>query len=357
MRPARALINLQALRHNYRLARQLCADKALAVVKADAYGHGAVPCALALHDIADGFAVACLDEALELRAAGVTLPILLLEGFFDEDELPLIVAHDLWCVVHADWQLEAVERAVLLRPLTVWLKMDSGMHRVGFFPSEYRAAWQRLQACRSIASVVLMSHFAQADELQCVRTQEQHQIFTDVVTGMQAPISLCNSPAILAWPGIRSDWSRPGIILYGSQPVAIRGVCAEKLQPVMTLQSKIIAVRELPAGEAVGYGAQFVTQQPMRVGIVALGYADGYPRHAPTGTPVAVDGSITQLLGRVCMDMLTVDLTELEMAGVGSRVELWGATVSVDDVATRAGTISYELLCNVKRVMYEYSAY
>ncbi len=356
MRPARALINLQALRHNYRLARQLCADKALAVVKADAYGHGAVPCALALHDIADGFAVACLEEALELRAAGVTLPILLLEGFFDPEELTLIVAHDLWCVIHADWQLEVLEQAVLARPLTVWLKMDSGMHRVGFFPGEYRAAWQRLQDCRNVATVVLMTHFAQADELQSLRTQEQYQIFTDVVTGMQAPISVCNSPAILAWPAIRSDWSRPGIILYGSQPVAMHSANAEKLKPVMTLQSKIIAVRELSVGEPVGYGAQFVAQQPVRVGIVALGYADGYPRHAPTGTPVAVDGCITQLLGRVCMDMLAVDLTELRQAGVGSSVELWGTTVSVDEVAARAGTISYELLCNVKRVAYEYSS-
>ena len=360
MRPARALINLQALRHNYRLARQLCADKALAVVKADAYGHGAVPCALALHDIADGFAVACLDEALELRAAGVTLPILLLEGFFDQQELQLIVAHELWCVIHADWQLEALERAVLLQPLTVWLKMDSGMHRVGFFPSEYQAAWQRLQACSNVATVVLMTHFSQADELQSVRTQEQYQIFTDIVTGLpapiQAPISVCNSPALLAWPGIRSDWSRPGIILYGSQPVAMHSVSAEKLLPVMTLQSKIISVRELSAGEPVGYGAQYVAQQPVRVGIVAMGYADGYPRHAPTGTPIAVDGCITQLLGRVSMDMLAVDLTELKEAGVGSSVELWGTTVSVDEVAARAGTISYELLCNVKRVRYEYSA-
>jgi alanine racemase len=356
MRPARALINLQALRHNYQLARQLCADKALAVIKADAYGHGAVPCALALHDIADGFAVACLDEALKLRAAGVTLPILLLEGFFEQDELPLIVAHDLWCVVHADWQLEAIEQTVLLRPLTVWLKMDSGMHRVGFFPSEYQTAWQRLQVCDNVASVVLITHFSQADELQSTRTQEQFQIFNDVVTGMLAPISACNSPAILAWPNIRSEWSRPGIILYGSQPVAMHDVCAEKLQPVMTLQSKIIAVRELPAGEPVGYGAQYITQQPMRVGIVAMGYADGYPRHAPTGTPVAVDGCITQLLGRVCMDMLAVDLTDLKQADVGSSVELWGARVSVDEVAMRAGTISYELLCNVKRVTYEYSS-
>lgn len=356
MRPARALINLQALRHNYQLARKLCADKALAVVKADAYGHGAVACAQALHDLADGFAVSCLEEALELRAAGVSLPIVLLEGFFHPDELAQIVEHQLWCVVHSDWQLEAVEQAVLAEPLTIWLKMDSGMHRVGFSPAEYRAVWQRLHASANVAALVLITHFSRADEIDSARTHEQYQVFVDATAGMQSPISVCNSPALLAWPEIRSDWSRPGIILYGSQPVAMQGLSTEKFQPVMTLQSKIIAVRELPAGEPVGYGAQFVASQPVRVGIVAIGYADGYPRHAPTGTVVAVDGCLTQLLGRVSMDMLAIDLTGLSQAGVGSTVELWGDQVSIDEVAARAGTISYELLCNVKRVRYEYTA-
>ena len=356
MRPARALINLQALRHNYQLARKLCADKALAVVKADAYGHGAVACARALHDIADGFAVSCLEEALELRAAGVTLPIVLLEGFFAKDELTQIVENNLWCVVHSDWQLEAIEQAVLAEPLTVWLKMDSGMHRVGFAPDEYQPAWQRLQASINVNSIVLMTHFARADELDSAGTQQQLQTFTQATAGISAPISLCNSPALLAWPEICSDWSRPGIILYGSQPVAAQRIGAEQFQPVMTLESKIIAVRELAAGEPIGYGASFIASQPMRVGIVAMGYADGYPRHAPSGTPVMVDDSITQLIGRVSMDMLAVDLTELADAVVGSRVELWGDGVSIDQVATCAGTISYELLCNVKRVHYEYSS-
>lgn len=356
MRPARALINLQALRHNYQLARKLCADKALAVVKADAYGHGAVACAQALHDIVDGFAVSCLEEALELRAAGVTLPIVLLEGFFAKDELTQIVENNLWCVVHTEWQLEAIEQAVLAEPLTVWLKMDSGMHRVGFAPDEYQSVWQRLQASVNVNSIVLMTHFARADELDSAGTQQQLQVFKQATAGIQAPISVCNSPALLAWPEICSDWSRPGIILYGSQPVAGQRIGAEQFQPVMTLESKIIAVRELAAGEPVGYGASFTASQPMRVGIVAMGYADGYPRHAPSGTPVMVDDSITQLIGRVSMDMLAVDLTELADAVVGSRVELWGNGVSIDQVATCAGTISYELLCNVKRVHYEYSS-
>ena len=351
MRPARALIDLAALRHNFQLAQQLSADKTLAVVKADAYGHGAVACAQALADLADGFAVACLEEALELRQAGIVQPIVLLEGFFSADELALIEANDLWCVVHAPWQLEIIEQADLTRPLTVWLKMDSGMHRVGFFAEDYRGAWQRLNNSRNVAAIVLMSHFARADEPDCLRTEQQYELFQAATAGIEAPISLCNSPALVAWPQIRSDWSRPGIILYGSQPVA--GSALEFL-PVMTLQSKIIALRELPVGEPVGYGAQFVARRPTRVGIVAMGYADGYPRHAPTGTPVAVDGRITQLIGRVSMDMLAVDLTDLPAAGIGSDVELWGKTVSVDEVAARAGTISYQLLCNVKRVRREY---
>lgn len=357
MRPTRALINLQALRHNYQLARQLCADKALAVVKADAYGHGAVRCALALHDIADGFAVSCLEEALQLRTAGVTLPIVLLEGFFHPDELAQIVLHNLWCVVHTQWQLDALEQVELLKPLCVWLKVDSGMHRVGFFPNEVGSVWQRLQACKNVASIVIMTHFSRADEVDSMHTEQQFQTFNSATLGLQAPLSVCNSPALLAWPDIRSDWSRPGIILYGSQPVAMQRLQGQTFQAVMTLQSKIIAVRELAAGEPVGYGAQFISSKPVRVGIVAIGYADGYPRHAPTGTPVAVDGCLTQLLGRVSMDMLAVDLTDLADADVGSSVELWGETVSIDDVAAHAGTISYQLLCNVKRIPYEYSAF
>ena len=354
MRPACALIDLQALRHNYQLAKQLSADKALAVVKADAYGHGAVACAQALVDLADGYAVACLEEALELRVAGIVQPIVLLEGFFSADELVLIEANDLWCVVHAEWQLAIIEQANVTRPLTVWLKMDSGMHRVGFFAHEYRAAWQRLHASENVSSIVLMSHFARADEIDCSRTAEQYQLFQAATADIDAPVSLCNSPALVAWPQIRSDWSRPGIILYGSQPVIGR---TQPFLPVMTLQSKVIAVRELPAGEPVGYGAQFVAGRATRVGIVAIGYADGYPRHAPSGTPVVVDGCITQLIGRVSMDMLAIDLTDVAQADVGSDVELWGKTVAVDEVAAHAGTIAYQLLCNVKRVRREYSPY
>lgn len=349
MRPARALIDLDALRHNYRLARELSGARALAVVKADAYGHGAVRCAQALEAEADGFAVACIEEALVLREAGIRAPILLLEGFFEADELALIAQHDLWCVVHDHWQIEAIEQAVLNRPLQVWLKLDSGMHRVGLHPADYQAGYRRLLASGKVSKIVLMSHFSRADELDCSRTEEQLAAFELAREGLAAEVSLRNSPALLGWPQVPSDWVRPGIMLYGATPFEQAQATAARLQPVMTLESKIISVRELPAGEPVGYGARFVSERPSRVGVVAMGYADGYPRHAPTGTPVAVDGQLSHLIGRVSMDMLTVDLTDLPQAGLGSRVELWGKQVLASDVASAAGSIPYQLFCNLRR--------
>ena len=349
MRPARALIDLQALRHNYQLAREVSGARALAVIKADAYGHGAVRCAQALQEQADGFAVACIEEALQLREAGIRGPILLLEGFFEADELPLIEQHELWCVVHSLWQLEAIERCAIRGPLTVWLKMDSGMHRVGLHPADYQAAYQRLLASGKVAKIVLMSHFARADELDCPRSDEQLAVFQQARQGIVAEVSLRNSPAVLGWPNVPSDWVRPGIMLYGATPFEQAQTVAARLQPVMTLESKIISVRELPIGEPVGYGARFVSERPTRVGVVAMGYADGYPRHAPTGTPVAVDGQLTRLIGRVSMDMLTVDLTDLPQTGLGSRVEFWGKQVLASDVATQADTIPYQLFCNLRR--------
>ena len=355
MRPARALIDLEALRHNYRLAREISGARALAVVKADAYGHGATRCAAALEGEADGFAVACIEEALELRYAGIRKPILLLEGFFEESELGLIDQHQLWCVVHATWQVEAIERARPARPLQVWLKLDSGMHRVGLHPAEYRDAHARLLVSGKVDKIVLMSHFARADELDCPRSEEQVALFEQARAGLQAEVSLRNSPAILGWPTIASDWVRPGIMLYGATPFEQDQAEAARLRPVMTLESKIISVRELPAGEPVGYGARFVAERPTRVGVVAMGYADGYPRHAATGTPIMVDGQMTRLIGRVSMDMLTVDLTDLPGTGLGSRVELWGRNVSASAVAYGCGSIPYQLFCNLKRVPRLYS--
>lgn len=355
MRPARALIDLQALRHNYQLARELTGAKALAVIKADAYGHGAVRCAQALEGEADGFAVACIEEGLELRAAGIKAPVLLLEGIFEASELALIAEQDLWCVVHSLWQLEAIEQASLARPITVWLKLDSGMHRVGLHPKDYHSAYQRLLASGKVSRIVLMSHFARADELDSPASNEQVAVFEAARQGLSAEISLRNSPAVLGWPQVPSDWVRPGIMLYGATPFDVDQAQAQRLQPVMTLESKVICVRELPAGEPVGYGARFVSPRPTRVGVVAMGYADGYPRLAPTGTPVRVAGKRSQLIGRVSMDMLCIDLTDVPEAGLGSPVELWGKHVLASDVAIQAGTIPYQIFCNLRRVPLVYS--
>ena len=355
MRPARALIDLQALRHNYQLAREVTGAKALAVIKADAYGHGAVRCAQALEGEADGFAVACIEEALELRAAGIRAPVLLLEGFFEADELALIVEHDFWCVVHSLWQLEAIEQASVAKPLNIWLKLDSGMHRVGLHPDDYQNAYQRLLASGKVAKIVLMSHFARADELDSAASARQVEVFEAAREGLSAQISLRNSPAVLGWPNIPSDWVRPGIMLYGATPFEQQQALAARLQPVMSLESKVICVRELPAGEPVGYGAQFIAPRPMRIGVVAMGYADGYPRQAPTGTPVLVAGQRSQLLGRVSMDMLCIDLTDIPQAGLGSPVELWGTHILASDVAAAAGTIPYQIFCNLRRVPRLYS--
>lgn len=350
MRPAHAVIDLDALRHNYQLAKQLSGRRAFAVLKANAYGHGAVPCAQALEVDADAFAVACIEEALELRAAGIRQPILLLEGWFEPSELPLLVEYGLWSVVHHRGQVDELLAAHLSAPLHIWLKLDSGMHRVGFSPDQYRGIWRQLESADNVASLTSITHFSRADEPHTGRTEQQLETFRLATSGLNAPTSLCNSPGIMAWPQAHGDWLRPGIMLYGATPFDFSQEDADRLRPVMQLQSKIIAVRELPAGEPVGYGSRFVTRRPTRVGVVAMGYADGYPRHAADGTPVLVDGQRTGLIGRVSMDMLTLDLTDLPNSGLGSAVRLWGAGLNASEVASHAGTIAYQLFCNLNRV-------
>ena len=355
-RPAIAYIRLDAFRHNYRLAKQLHGGKALAVIKANAYGHGAVQCAKAIADEADGFAVACLEEALQLRQAGINNPILLLEGFFEAAELVEIVAHDLWIVVHAVWQLEILLAAKLAKPVQVWLKMDSGMHRVGLSPAEYASVYARLNGHANVAKIVLMSHFANADNLNSQHTTLQIEVFKKSVSSLNSPaqladFSLANSAAILGWPIAQGNWSRPGIMLYGADPLM---AVDTKLRAVMQLTSKIISIRTIQKGESIGYGSIFTAQRDTIVGVVACGYADGYPRSA-INAPSAVDGVITKVIGRVSMDMLFVDLTDIPTATIGSTVELWGNQVAANDVAKAAGTIAYELFCNVKRVKFVYS--
>ncbi|MGC0154320.1 alanine racemase [Chromobacterium vaccinii] len=355
MRPLIATIRLDHLRHNYQLARAAHGDKTLAVLKANGYGHGAARCGLALADIADGFAVACLEEALELRAAGIAKPILLLEGVFEAEELEAVDQHGLWMAVASEEQLRMVERANPSRPFNVWLMLDSGMHREGFLPENYHAAWHRLEASGKVGSITKMTHFARADEPEVPMTFAQLETFDAVVKGLPAgDESVANSAGILCHPRAQRNWGRVGIALYGVTPLPAGCGQGEALRPVMRFSSKVFGVRELAAGEPIGYGDNFVTERPTRVGLVACGYADGYPRRASTGSPVLIDGHRSRLIGRVSMDMLTVDLTDLPQAGVGSEVELWGEAVSVNEVAAHAGTIGYELLCNVKRAHFHY---
>ncbi|MBV1775225.1 alanine racemase [Burkholderiaceae bacterium DAT-1] len=353
-RPLVATIRLDHLRHNYLEAKRLTGSRALAAIKANAYGHGAVRCAQALHDIADGFGVAAIEEALELRDAGISNPVMLLEGWFEASELAQIAEHQLWSSIHCFEQLEQLEKTAVAAPLTLWVKVDSGMHRLGFAPECIAEVMARLKATGKIANLNLMTHFARADETDCDATAKQIATFSAIAAQYDGEISLANSGGIQAWRDARGDWCRPGIMLYGGRATDKPGLATTR--PVMQLDSAIIAVRELDAGEPVGYGARFISEQPTRVGVVACGYADGYPRVAPTGTPVLVNGVLTRVIGRVSMDMLTVDLTNLPDAGVGSHVRLWGEGLPAHEVAESAGTLDYEIFCNVKRARFNYVA-
>jgi alanine racemase len=355
-RPLRARIHLDAIRHNYCYAKQLAPhSKALAVVKANAYGHGAIAVATALADLADGFAVACIDEAMELREAGLRQPIVLLEGVFHPNEIAVVERADLQMVIHCQEQLAWLLAARPQRQLNCWIKIDSGMHRVGFAPAEFAAVYTALNASPHIGKLVAMSHFARADEPNLPYTTQQIAVFEHTLKGLAIPRSLANSAAILAYSNAHVEWTRPGLMLYGASPFAEAQPLATALRPAMTLESALISVRNLPAGEPVGYGGRFVCERPTRVGVVAIGYADGYPRHAPTGTPVAVNGQVTRLIGRVSMDMITVDLTDISEAHVGAPVELWGATIPASAVAAASETLAYQLFTGIgRRVAYSY---
>ncbi|MDP1652366.1 MAG: alanine racemase [Rhodocyclaceae bacterium] len=350
-RPIRATIDLAALRHNFGIARRHAGHAKLwAVVKANAYGHGLSRAVDALADLADGFALIELERAVALREAGLDLPILLLEGFYAADELPLLIQHLLIPVVHRPDQINRLLDANWPADLPVYLKLNTGMNRLGFDATGLAAARKALDG--RVRNITLMTHFADADGPRGVDWQLEH--FAAMTAGMDDARSLANSAALLRFPhaiGGEGDWARPGIMLYGGSPFPqLKSAPELDLRPVMTLQSEIIAVQDLVPGESVGYGCNFIADRPMRVGVVACGYADGYPRHAPTGTPVLVDGLRTRTLGRVSMDKLCVDLTDLPMkVGAGGTATLWGEAGEIclpaDEVATAAGTISYELFC------------
>jgi alanine racemase len=346
MRPATATIDLAALRHNLAQARERAAGaKVVAVVKANAYGHGAARVLPAL-DAAEMLGVACIEEALSLREAGARRPILLLEGVFEADELPLCARHGFEVAVHEPGQVRMLETARLDRSLAVWLKIDSGMGRLGFRPEAAGTVWQRLADCAAVApGIRVMSHFANADAPGDEGTLRQ--IARLDALDLPGERSFCNSAGVLAWPEAHGDWVRPGIMLYGVTPMSDRTGPEEGLRPVMTLATRLIAVKEMRKGEPVGYGGAWQAPAAMRLGIAAMGYGDGYPRHASSGTPVLVAGRPAALVGRVSMDMIAIDLSGHPDAQVGSPVTLWGRDLPIETVARRAGTIGYELLCGV----------
>ena len=341
-RPIQAHIDLSALQNNLRVARRLAPSRIMAVIKANAYGHGLLRVAEALGE-AEGLAMLDVRDAIALREAGLRQTMLLLEGFFAADELPLLAEYELTSVIHSTQQLAMLDAYPRRKTLQVWLKINTGMNRLGFTPEQVPAVMEKLKSHPAVREVTLMTHFAHADEPEGVA--EQLERFKGLTAAYRAPRSLANSAALLRYPSTHSEWVRPGIMLYGASPFADTSAQQFGLRPVMTLSSEIISVRELKAGDRVGYAGLFRADKPMRIGTVACGYADGYPRHAPTGTPILVNGQRTRTLGRVSMDMLSVDLSDLPNADVGSRVTLWGGGMPVEEVAASAGTVSYELMC------------
>jgi alanine racemase len=321
----------------------------MAVIKAEAYGHGMVTVARVLAMEADAFAISCIDEAKELREAGITLPLVVLQGFRDETQLiEAARLGDVQPVIHSAGQLGALESTVLPAPLRVWLKLDTGMHRLGLPPAEAAALQARVAALSQVTGVPgLMTHLACADEPQRPETGIQVQAFDAATADLPGERSIANSAALLRVPDACRDWVRPGIMLYGASPLADETAQSLDLQPVMTVSAPVVAVKRLAAGDAVGYGGSYVCKSPRTMAVVAMGYGDGYPRHAPSGTPVLVRGQRCELMGRVSMDMLCVDVTEVPEVSPGDSVTLWGEGLPVDQIAAAAGTISYELLCSV----------
>lgn len=359
----KAVINLSAVRHNLLVAKQAASEsKCIAIIKADAYGHGMLQIAQAL-TLADAFGVARIDEAIALRDAGITLPILLLEGFSTAEELELVSQYHLDSVVHHENQLYLLEQSKV-DAISIVLKIDSGMHRLGFNPDSVKEVIQRLQQCDRIkAGFNVMTHLANADDKQDDKTLKQLDVFyhsvEDYLKNKDVEISIANSAGILGWPQSHAGWNRPGIMLYGVSPFLHSRATEHDLQPVMTLSSNLIAVKKLKRGDAIGYGGSYVCDEDKTVGIVAIGYGDGYPRHAKTGTPVLINGQRCALLGRVSMDMICVDLSEADKHAttkVNDAVILWGQGLPVEEVAQSAGTIAYELLCGVtRRVKFVYN--
>jgi len=348
-RPIQARISLGAMRHNLEAARQRAAGRRIwAVIKANAYGHG-IERAVQGFGAADGLALIDFEEARRVRLAGWSGPLQMLEGFFEARDLMLCRELDLTVVVHQEEQVRLLEAAPAGPPIGVLVKSNTGMNRLGFEPDELASAYARLAALPGVRIDGVAMHFANSDRADPsegpASMAEQLQRFDAACKGLSVQRSVSNSAALFLHPPLEESWVRPGIALYGATPDAAHSAADLGLRAAMTLATELIAVRTIAPGEAVGYGSRFVARRPTRIGVVACGYADGYPRHAPDGTPVAVDDVIVPLVGRVSMDMITVDLSAAPGARVGSAVELWGARVPIDEVARLSGTVGYELMC------------
>ncbi|CAJ0991858.1 catabolic alanine racemase DadX [Pantoea sp. Nvir] len=343
-RPVLATIDQQALQHNLTIVRKTAPNSRVwSVVKANAYGHGLTRVWKSLEQT-DGFAVLNMEEAILLRDLGWQKPILLLEGFFHTADLTLIDRYRLTTSVHSNWQIKALEEAHLCSPVNIYLKVNSGINRLGFSPEQAYTMYQKLHSLPSVGDITLMSHLADAENPKGLI--EPLQRIERAGKALAIPRSLSNSACTLWHPEAHYNWVRPGIILYGASPSGDwKNIANTGLKPVMTLVSEIIGNQQLAPGDGVGYGYRYRAQHAQRIGVVACGYADGYPRHAPNGTPVCIDGVRTQVIGAISMDMMTVDLTPCPHARIGSKVELWGTQVKIDEVAKAAGTVGYELMC------------
>lgn len=344
-----AYLSAGALAHNLRAVRRLApASRVVAVIKANAYGHDLVPSARALQ-AADAFAVARLEEALPLRAAGITHRIVLLEGTFSSAELQSAAREHLDLVVHSEPQLAMLAAWRGAHRFSVWLKVDTGMNRLGFRMEDFGAAVMRLRQLSSVAEIRLMTHLAAADERESSMTPRQLRDFAQLTAGLEHERSIANSAGILAWPAAHAQWVRPGLMLYGIAPFADATADEIGLRPVMSLRTELIARRHVKAGESVGYAATWRAPHDLEVGIIAAGYGDGYPRAVPSGTPVIIDGTQVPIVGRVSMDMIAIDLTLAPRVQLGAPVVLWGDELPVERIAACANTIPYELVCGLSQ--------
>lgn len=347
-RPTQIIIDLNSLRHNLKEVKRLAPTASiLAMVKSNGYGHGIERVALGLPN-ADAFGVASFEEGMQLRSVGIQQPIVLMEGLFNGIEIDEAHRQDFTLVVHHESQVQMLEKVKFEKPFTVWLKIDTGMRRLGFHPTEARSMYDRLKQCQSVKKPIgFMTHFAEADSNDRIQTMRQMALFDETIQGLSGPRSLANSAGIVAWPSAHADWVRPGILLYGASPFEKRLGSDYALRPVMTFQSKLIALHNTAAGDRVGYGGTWTCPEAMPVGVVGVGYGDGYPRHVKHGAPVLVNGKPCPLIGRVAMDMLAVDLRTQPEAKVGDTVTLWGPDLPVEVIAEYSETSAYELLTRI----------